>query len=93
MNNDDTPLTNEASFGWHCCEDGNKYVDDFFARKLERKINAAMKIVDSKLAKKVFSISETCLLLDMRECLTGDSTSDTEDAGVVQHRRVHPEEC
>jgi len=39
MNNEDTPLTNEASFGWMFCEDGNKYVNDFFAQKLEREIN------------------------------------------------------
>jgi len=89
MNNDDTPLTNSASFGWMYCEDGGKYVDDFFAQKLERENNrlraALNDIACGAACLNGYGIEEASRTA--REAIQED------DAGVVQHRRVHPEEC
>lgn len=90
--NPDTPLTNEASFGWMYCEDGGKYVDDYFAQKLERRLNAGIKIIKDKLAEKRLRPSESATLYEIFVQLEQRPFME-EDAGVIQHRRVHPEEC
>lgn len=92
MNNEDTPLTNAASFGWHYCEDGNKYVDDFFARKLERRINAGIKLIKDKLAEKRLRPSESATLYEILVQLEQRPFME-EDAGVVAYRSAHPDGC